>query len=155
MSGRLGSVGEVGIGCKAYNASAVYFATKNWTAEYIAIENYREGVLKSVLSNGTLLKRFGGEEVYMLLLHGSASIPNTPSNYTHSGMPPPVVTPTILEATKGLVRCPFPDGDTFLNMGYEWEQIKQVPTTVLNRIPEGHIPLPYRHHRFTFLNVFY
>ena len=78
MSGRLGTVGEVGLGCKAYNASSVYFATKNWTAEYLIIEKYREGVLKSVLTNGTLLKRFGGEEVYMLLLHGSTSIPNTP-----------------------------------------------------------------------------
>ena len=78
MSGRLGSVGEVGIGCKAYNASAVYFATKNWTAEYLAIEKYREGILKTVLNNGTLLKPIGGDDVYMVLLYGSDSIPKTP-----------------------------------------------------------------------------
>ena len=27
-------------------------------------------------------------------------------------------------------------------MGYEWEQIKQISTTVMNRIPEGHPHLP-------------
>ena len=72
------------------------------------IENYRHGLLNSVLVNGTLLKRFGGEEVYLISVD--------------------------------LKRHLFPDGETFLNMGFDWDDVKSVPAAVAFTIPEG-IPL--------------
>lgn len=44
--------------CKSYNVSNTYFATKNFTAAVELIEIDRLGILKSVLVNGTLLKRY-------------------------------------------------------------------------------------------------
>ena len=126
QSGRLGP-GEVGVGCKAYNASDVYFAFKNWTAEIELIEAWRAGVLGSVITNGTLLKRYGGEEVYLLLRDPQAAAAAAAKNAVGGA----------LAQTNGLVRCLVPDGDTFLGMGYEWESVKQIPTAVLNRIPIG------------------
>lgn len=93
------------IGCKAYNASNVYFAQKNFTMEMERIENYRLDLLKIVMVNGTLLKRFGGEEVYLISVD--------------------------------LKRQLVPDGETFLNMGYNWDDVKSVPAAVAFMIPEG------------------
>jgi hypothetical protein len=31
----------------------------------------------------------------------------------------------------------IPDGDTFIGLGYDFDSVRGVPTTVLNQIPEG------------------
>ena len=132
LSGRLGP-GEVGVGCRAYNASNVYFASKNWTAEILMIEEWRAGVLNSVLANGTLLKRYGGEEVYLLLRDPPAAAAAAAAAKAKGFS----MGENDLAQTNGIVRCLIPDGDTFLGMGYDWDHVKQVPTAVLNRIPIG------------------
>ena len=96
------------IGCKPYNVSKVYFAQKNFSLEVEHIEDYRRGVLKTMMVNGTLLKRYGGEEVYLI--------------------------------SADLKRQLVPDGDTFLNLGYDWDEVKTAPSAVVFMIPEG-VPL--------------
>ena len=91
--------------CKPYNVSNVFFAQKNFTAEAESINTYREGILRTVLMSGTLLKQYSSDQVY-------------------------VVSPD-------LVKLLVPDGDTFLHMGFEWENVKTVPAAVLSMIPDG------------------
>jgi hypothetical protein len=111
----------------------VYFASKNWTAEIAMIEEWRAGVLTSVLANGTLLKRYGGEEVYLLLRDPPAAAAAAAAAKAKGFS----MGENDLAQTNGIVRCLIPDGDTFLGMGYDWDHVKQVPTAVLNRIPIG------------------
>jgi hypothetical protein len=134
VSRRLSPV-EMGVGCKAYNASNTYFAFKNWTAEIADIEARRDGVLRTVLVNGTLLKRYDGQEVYLVVLkqHAAAAAANSSVSGTQGGKLP-------VQST-GPVRRLVPDSDTFAHLGYEWSLVRSVPTAVLNRIPEG-APLP-------------
>jgi hypothetical protein len=95
--------------CRPYNVSNVFFAKKNFTLELENIETYRLELLKTVLVNGTLLKRAGAEDVYLI--------------------------------SPDLARRPIPDGDSFINLGYDWDQVKSVPSSVLFMIPEGQ-PFP-------------
>ena len=149
QSGRLGP-GEVGVGCKAYNASNVYYAFKNWTAEIAQIEARREGVLRSVLANGTLLKRYGGKEVYLMLLEPSVATATAANATATSAVTAAAATNTSVSGTRGgeplatipgPIRRLIPDSDTFISLGSQWNQVRSIPTAVLNRIHEGP-PLP-------------
>jgi hypothetical protein len=104
---------EMGVGCKAYNASNTYFAFKNWTAEIADIEARRDGMLRTVLVNGTLLKRYDGQEVYLVVLkqHAAAAAANSSVSGTQGGKLP-------VQST-GPVRRLVPDSDTFAHLGYE------------------------------------
>jgi hypothetical protein len=31
----------------------------------------------------------------------------------------------------------IPDEDTFINLGYDFDNVRGIPTTVMNKIPEG------------------
>jgi Nucleotide-diphospho-sugar transferase len=63
--------GSLGIGCKAYNASNVYFAHRKWNDDLYSIEQHRLGILKDVMKNGSLVKRFDGDEVYIIMYNDS------------------------------------------------------------------------------------
>lgn len=70
--------------CKSYNVSNVYFARLNFTAEVALIENDRLSILKSVLINGTLIKRFSASEVYLISMELSRRL--IPDGDTFLGM---------------------------------------------------------------------
>ena len=93
------------MGCSAYNVSKVFFALMNFSAEIANINKYRDGLLKSVLVNGTLVKRVASEEVFLI--------------------------------SEKLTKMLIPDGDTFLHMGYDWDSVRSVPSSVLFMVPEG------------------
>jgi Nucleotide-diphospho-sugar transferase len=104
--------------CKPYNVSNVYFAQMNFSLEAENIKTYREGILRSVLVSGTLLKQYSSDQVYIV--------------------------------SSDLVKLLVPDGDTFLHMGFEWENVRTVPAAVLSMIPDG---LPIKSTSLSLLKV--
>ena len=94
-------------GCKPYKLSDTWYAKLNWAQEVKEIDEHHRGIMNGVLNNGTLIKRDGAEDIFM-----------------------------IDEAHK---RRSIPDGDTFLNMGFDWDKtpVHTIPGLVLTMIPEG------------------
>lgn len=99
-------------GCKAFRLNDTYYGKLNWTQEVFQIESDTRRILEGVLRNGTLIKKEHADETYMLYATNTSA---------------------------GLIKRAFPDGDTFLNMGFDFEStpIHKVPAVVLGRIPDG------------------
>ena len=100
-------------GCKAYRLNETYYSRLDWTGEVKAIEEKINQTLSFLLVNGTFVKRDGAHEIFMIW-----GIDNN---------------------TKNLRKRSFPDGDTFLNLGYDFDKvhIHNVAGYILERVPDG------------------
>jgi hypothetical protein len=100
-------------GCKPYHLNETYYSQLKWLEEVKLIEEKINQTLSMLLSNGTFVKRDGAHEIHMIWGHDNE--------------------------IKNLRKRAFPDGDTFLNLGYDFEKVKihSVPGFILEKIPDG------------------
>ena len=90
-----------------------YYSKLNWVDEVRGIEAHINQTLSHLLINGTFVKRDGAHEILMV--------------WGNDG------------DTSSMRKRAFPDGDTFLNLGYDFDtvRINQVAGYILERIPDG------------------
>lgn len=63
--------------CKPYDIKKTWFTTVNHTEEVVHIRAKRGAIRAAVVKNGTLIKRVGGDEIFLMDEHGfKHSIPN-------------------------------------------------------------------------------
>ena len=105
-------------GCRAYDLGETYYNKgMNWTAEADAIQGRHREILKYVLKNGTMIKSEKQHEIFMVW--GDDAKPDS------------------------LVKRSFPDGDTFINLGFDFDTHRphEISEILMDKIPTGR-PFP-------------